>query len=186
MQLLNEAYSVLKDPSEKEIYDYWYHNIFKKAIMHILDYEKGYVRKIVPAGDCAKIPQKFKYGNEVFVYVINKDKGVKPITVEAFDEMYELYHADELYASIVYPGIRTDHKKIKTALIENNYRQYITPYSNNLYLKKTDTGYVAITFKTFSALVQDIIRRNKKRKLVGIVLAFVILIVFIIIVNIVL
>lgn len=175
MSDINEAYSVLSDPATKQKYDTWYnnqkaqqrraaseHEMPEPLTIHILDPDSGY--RIVHT-DTLSVPRsvrKMINNSHLYTY-IEYDNSNKPtrvcISLEDFIEMQKLYGADEIACICTNYKGNTRTKTIRTADIANNYRRFMRPGADNIYIRRDHDKVYAVTHLEFTQLC----KRNENK-----------------------
>lgn len=179
MSELNEAYSVLRYIHSRTEYDQWYYSYYgtecsskestkkkTKITLHILDYEKGYIktqREAVFFGD--KLNEYLKNG-QIYSYMKSSDqKTIVLIHYETFKEMYEMYKAKEVQCTVLEKH-NVYFKRIPVDFIKNNYRKHITPNDLCVFLKysKIHNGYIALNREEWLKLKNEQEEQKKQRE----------------------
>lgn len=183
MSELNEAYSVLRYTHSRTEYNQWYYSYHEtecsskdstksstkkntKITLHILDYEKGYIktqREAVFFGD--KLNEYLTNG-QIYSYMKSSDqKTIVLIHYEIFNDMYEMYTAKEVQCTVLEKH-NVYFKRIPVDFIKNNYRKYITPNDLCVFLKysKTHNGYIALNREEWLKLKNEQEEQKKQRE----------------------
>ncbi len=168
MQLINNAYSILSNPVEREHYNSWYnkqafgssnnsdktYSSIQNVTVHILDYKRGYIITKMPLSQCKSAAESFLYGNEMYAYVINaEEKTISFIERDAFFQMLQLYNSSSIFAIII-NNKKYYREEIDTSILENNYRKYIEPYTDKIYILKIKKKYYAISKSQFEHFLE--------------------------------
>lgn len=175
MQLINNAYGVLRNPTEKENYDAWHCNAFKRTYstpeseeiyvtLHILSYENGYYTRCVSLSSCPNNASDNLYDNNLYGYVsAAHDDKIVIMSKESFYNMKNSYDSDRILLRIVAEDtvyrsvILVDKNKII-----NNYRKFLNPHSNTIFAKKISDRYMAISEDLYNTLCSEIEKKEKK------------------------
>lgn len=204
MQLINNAYSVLHDPVERESYDIWYSRTFKNAYtykyancnsrdsesgqayvtLNLLDYHVGYSTHRILLANCEKSALNYLCGDQLYAYVDStSNDSIIFMAEEAFFKMKLAYDSESIAVKIVDGNIVYDSAiLVNINKFDNNYREYLRPNANVLYAQKTDNGYTVLTEGDYRELCAKIADKNKKRTLYTFVLFGLLLVFFIAIV----
>lgn len=204
MQRINNAYSVLHDPTERESYDIWHSHTFKYAYtykyanydsrdsepgqayvtLNLLDYRVGYTAHRILLANCEKSALDHLYGDQLYAYVdfLSSDSIVF-MAEEAFFKMKLAYDSESIAVRIIDKDTVYDSPiLVDTDKFNNNYKKYLRPYINVLHAQKTDSGYYVISEKDYDELCAKISREKNKRTSYAFLFTGILVVLFLVIV----
>ena len=188
MQRINIAYSILHNPSERKRYNLWHSQTFKNSnytntansassasnsasepqyvYLNLLDYKRGYSRHRVLLSDCGTAARGYLYGCELYAYVNYKfNDEISFIEKEAFFQLRLEYDSVYVLAKIIDGNkVHDCAEELCVYFISNNYKKFLTPFSNVIYVKATGTSYEAIEKEEYDAICKHLAKKSAKRK----------------------
>lgn len=153
MQLLNEAYRILSEPSARSAYDNWYNKNIRrrqsqpKILIRVLDYDKGEYDIFENISNLPADISRYIHNGELYAFT-RETNGKKEKIISSY-EIYkifkEYYSSEGLHCSVITKRGKEKKAYLLTSEIKNNYKKFLNTNGCPLYVKYENKSYIAIS-----------------------------------------